>query len=203
MRLDISSYDIDNLKPITNGRHKGNFGACYLFYGDAIKIIDVDKDVIKKINVEKRLKEVSKVKVDGVSLPKRLVYVNNKFTGYTMPYYNAPSLKVILMKYKQGKLNIYSNDLNNAYKSLLNKIKELSYYKIVVNDIKPDNIIYLDGDFKLVDCDFYKKEEMLEYEDILNMNKKLLYTAYKKVVDEYFKDKRYIDDDIINISLRM
>lgn len=203
MRLDISSYDIDNLKPITNGRHKGNFGACYLFYGDAIKIIDVDKDVIKKINVEKRLKEVSKVKVDGVSLPKRLVYVNNKFTGYTMPYYNAPSLKVILMKYKQGKLNIYSNDLNNAYKSLLNKIKELSYYKIVVNDIKPDNIIYLDGDFKLVDCDFYKKEEMLEYEDILNMNKKLLYTAYKKVVDEYFKDKRYIDDDIINTSLRM
>ena len=49
MRLDISSCDIDNLKPITNGRHKGNFGACYLFYGDAIKIIDVDKDAIKKI----------------------------------------------------------------------------------------------------------------------------------------------------------
>lgn len=120
-----------------------------------------------------------------------------------MPYYNAPSLKVILMKYKQGKLNIYSDDINNAYKSLLNKIKELSYYKIVVNDIKPDNIIYLDRDFKLVDCDFYKKEEMLEYEDILNKNKKLLYMAYKKVVDEYFKDKRYIDDDIINTSLRM
>lgn len=203
MRLDIRSYDIDNLKPITNGRHRGNFGACYLFYNDAIKIIDVDKDVIKKINIEKRLKEVSKVKVDGVSLPKRLVYVNNKFTGYTMPYYNAPNLKVILMKYKQGKLSITSNDINNAYKSLLNKIDVLSYNKIVVNDIKPDNIIYLDGDFKLVDCDFYKKEEMLEYEDILNMNKKLLYTAYKKVVDEYFKDKRYIDDDIINISLRM
>lgn len=100
MRLDISSCDIDNLKPITNGRHKGNFGACYLFYGDAIKIIDVDKDVIKKIDIEKRLKEVSKFKVEGVSLPKRLVYVNNKFTGYTMPYYNAPNLKVILMKYK-------------------------------------------------------------------------------------------------------
>lgn len=145
MRLDISSYDIDNLKPITNGRHKGNFGACYLFYGDAIKIIDVDKDVIKKIDVEKRLKEVSKVKVEGVSLPKRLVYVNNKFSGYTMPYYNAPNLKVILMKYKQGKLSITSNDINNAYTSLLNKIDVLSYYKIIVNDIKPDNIIYLDG----------------------------------------------------------
>ena len=62
MRLDISSYDIYNLKPITNGRHKGNFGACYLFYGDAIKIIDVDKDVIKKIDVEKRLKEVDFIK---------------------------------------------------------------------------------------------------------------------------------------------
>ena len=136
-------------------------------------------------------------------MPKRLVYVNNKFTGYTMPYYNAPNLKVILMKYKQGKLSITSSDINNAYTSILNKIKELSYYKIVVNDIKPDNIIYLDRDFKLVDCDFYKKEEMLEYEDILNMNKKLLYMAYKKVVDEYFKDKRYIDDDIINTSLRM
>lgn len=56
MRLDISSCDIDNLKPITNGRHKGNFGACYLFYGDAIKIIDVDKDVIKKNRHRKKIK---------------------------------------------------------------------------------------------------------------------------------------------------
>ena len=128
MRLDISSCDIDNLKPITNGRHKGNFGACYLFYGDAIKIIDVDKDAIKKIDVEKRLKEISKFKVEGVSLPKRLVYVNNKFTGYTMPYYNAPNLKVILMKYKQGKLSITSNDINNAYTSILNKIDALISY---------------------------------------------------------------------------
>ena len=31
MRIDISSYDLDNLKPIKNSRHKGNFGGCYLF----------------------------------------------------------------------------------------------------------------------------------------------------------------------------
>lgn len=203
MRLDISSYDIDNLKPITNGRHRGNFGTCYLFYGDAIKIIDVDKDVIKKIDIEKRLEEVSKVKVEGVSLPKRLVYVNNKFTGYTKPYYNAPNLKVILMKYKQGKLSITSNDINNAYTSILNKIDVLSYYKIIVNDIKPDNIIYLDGDFKLVDCDFYRVDTSLTYSDSLKKNKEILNHAYEKIINEYFECKTYNDNDIINTSLRM
>lgn len=203
MRIDISSYDIDNLKPITNGRHKGNFGACYKFYDDAIKIIDVDKDVIKKIDIEKRLKELSKIKVEGVSLPKKLVYVNNKFIGYTMPYYNAPNLKVFLMKYKNGKVNINYNDIKIAYKSILNKIYMLSYNKIVVNDIKPDNIIYLNNDFMLVDCDFYKIDKKLSYNEVLDKNIKLLNDAYKKVLNDYFESITYKDDDIKSINLRM
>lgn len=203
MRIDISSYDIDNLKPITNGRHKGNFGACYKFYDDAIKIIDVDKDVIKKIDIEKRLKELSKIKVEGVSLPKKLVYVNNKFIGYTMPYYNVSNLKVFLMKYKNGKVNINYNDIKIAYKSILNKIYMLSYNKIVVNDIKPDNIIYLNNDFMLVDCDFYKIDKKLSYNEVLDKNIKLLNDAYKKVLNDYFESITYKDDDIKSINLRM
>lgn len=201
--MQISVYDINLLRPITNGRHKGNFGACYKFYDDAIKIIDVDKDVIKKIDIEKRLKELSKIKVEGVSLPKKLVYVNNKFIGYTMPYYNAPNLKVFLMKYKNGKININYNDIKIAYKSILNKIYMLSYNKIVVNDIKPDNIIYLNNDFMLVDCDFYKIDKKLSYDEVLDKNIKLLNDAYKKVLNDYFESITYKDDDIKSINLGM
>lgn len=107
------------------------------------------------------------------------------------------------MKYKQGKLSITSNDINNAYTSILNKIDVLSYNKIIVNDIKPDNIIYLDGDFKLVDCDFYRVDTSLTYSDSLKKNKEILNHAYEKIINEYFECKTYNDNDIINTSLRM
>lgn len=201
MKIEISPYDIKNLKPITNSRHKGNFGSCYLFFNKALKYLDMDKEILKKIDIEKRLDELSKIRIDGVSLPINLVYVNDKFTGYTMPYYNGPNLKNILLKYKLGKINITKEDIEKAYNIILNKIQTLSYNKIKINDIKPDNIIYYNGDFKIVDCDFYQVVDDISLDDILKYNLKLLDEAYKKVMKDYFDS--YQDDDVIKKEIRM
>ena len=45
MKIEISPYDIKNLKPITNSRYKGNFGSCYLFFNKALKYLDMDNDI--------------------------------------------------------------------------------------------------------------------------------------------------------------
>lgn len=201
MRIDISAYDIKNLKPISNSRHKGNFGGCYLFYNLALKYLNVDKEILKKLDIEKRLEKLSNICIEGVSLPIDLIYADDKFAGYTMPYYNGPNLKSILMKYKLGKIDITKEDIENAYNSILNKIQILSYNKIKVNDIKPDNIIYYNGDYKLVDCNFYQVVDNKSEDNILKCNLKLLDEAYKKVMKDYFDC--YQDGDIKINEIRM
>lgn len=61
--MEISAYEIGLLKPITNSRHKGNFGACYLFFENAIKYLDTNNRIFNQIDVEKRLQRLTKVKV--------------------------------------------------------------------------------------------------------------------------------------------
>ena len=72
---------------------------------------------------------------------------------------------------------------------------------IKINDIKPDNIIYYNGDFKIVDCDFYQVVDDISLDDILKYNLKLLDEAYKKVMKDYFDS--YQDDDVIKKEIRM
>lgn len=184
--MEISAYEIGLLKPITNSRHKGNFGACYLFFENAIKYLDTNNRIFNQIDVEKRLQRLTKVKVGGVSLPLELIYVDKKFSGYIMPYYNGPTLRSLLLQYRSGKINISRYDLNEIYISLRKKLEKLSSYRVIANDIKPDNIIYYDGDFKLVDCDFYRIDDKLSYSDILEKNIKLLNDAFNKILNDYF-----------------
>lgn len=197
MRIDISSYDLDNLKPIKNSRHKGNFGGCYLFNELAFKYFEIENKILKEIPLEKRLEGLSKLRVDGVSLPIDIVYCNGKFIGYTMPYYNGPTLSRVLLEKKLGRRTIVKEDILNFYFSILNKIEKLSYSKIKVNDIKPDNIIYYNNDANLVDCDFYSVNNNMTKDEVLKFNLKLLNEAFLKVLQDFFgyKKSNYIYKD--------
>lgn len=200
MRIDISSYDLDNLNPIKNSRHKGNFGGCYLFNGLAFKYFEAESDILKRLPLEERLEALSKLKVDGVSLPIDLVYCNDKFVGYTMPYYNGPTLTRILLEIKLGRRTVKEREILNFYSSILRKIEELSYYKIKANDIKPDNIIYYNEEANLVDCDFYSINNNIAEDDVLKFNLRLLNKALLKVFEDFFgyskTDHLYKDADL-------
>jgi len=96
------------------------------------------------------------------------------------------------------KINISRYDLNEIYISLRKKLEKLSSYRVIANDIKPDNIIYYDGDFKLVDCDFYRIDDKLSYSDILEKNIKLLNDAFNKILNDYFnrqQEQCYNEED--------
>lgn len=192
MELEISSYDLEKLRPIKNSRHKGNFGGCYLFGNLALKYFD-NLDLKKfSIPLEARLDELTKIKVPGVSLPINLVYCNKKFVGYTMPYYNGPTLTRILLEYKLGRRIITKEDIFKFYCSILSKIEQLSYNKIKVNDIKSDNIIFYNGNLNLVDCDFYSLKKDMEKEDVYKYNLKLLNEAFVKILQTYFDKEKNI-----------
>ncbi len=187
MAIQISVYD--KFKPITNARYKGNFGSCYIFDDKVIKIFNGDER-IKKCNVEENLREIidKNIKVNGVSLPIDLVYQENEFCGYTMPYFKGITLGILLEKIKRGKITMEDSELYNLYYSLVLKTNELSKQKIRVNDVKPDNIIVYNNELCLVDCDFYKidnRENLDEY------NLSLLNDCFKKIgaLNVIYKDE--------------
>ena len=168
MSIKIGCYD--KFKPISNARYIGNFGACYMYHNDIIiKILNEENELLKTINLEKRLKELVKIKIDDISLPIDLVYRNNKFAGYIMPHYNGPTLSNYIKK-KINK-NIFNfNEICDIYNSLYNKINLLSSKNIIINDIKPDNIIVANNDFCIIDVDFYYIDKKRSKKDILKKN---------------------------------
>ena len=61
MSIKISCYD--KFKPISNARYIGNFGACYMYHNDIIiKILNEENELLKTINLEKKIKRISKNK---------------------------------------------------------------------------------------------------------------------------------------------
>ncbi len=189
MSVKISIYD--KFKPISNARYVGNFGKCYKYNDMVIKIFDNENNFISKFNVEKNLSELTKYKVNGVALPTNLVYKDNVFCGYTMPYFNGPTLAILLAKIQSGRILISDNELFSLYYSLFLKINELTKLNIKVNDIKPDNIIYYNNELMMVDCDFYKvcknNKGLYEY------NVKQLNDCFNKI--DLFKKIIYEDKD--------
>ena len=177
--VNISPYDIDYLKPIVKEVNKGNFSICYKWDND--NIIKIFRHMHPKYKnrqsifykkyllAEEKLQELLKIKIDNVALPSDLVYINGEFAGFIMPYFKGSTLS----KYIEKKINNDMFDLdeiNDIYNSLYYKINLLSSKNIVVNDIKPDNIIVLNNDFCIIDVDFYYIDKERSKKDILKKN---------------------------------
>lgn len=168
--MEITTKDLMHLKPISNSRHKGQFGSCYMFDGRVLKIIDKLDSILIPIGLEERLECLTKFKIEGVALPLELVYYNHQFIGYTMPHYNGKNLSMILLKYELNNQIPSIDSIDMYFDTLIRKIDILTNNHIKVNDIKSDNIIVYNNELNLVDCDFYKYDSDVKTEDLLKQN---------------------------------
>ena len=184
--MNVTEDDLNDLKPIGTSRASGNWGTVKKLNDDEVIKLFKNLDMTKKYHLEDEIKKISKVKVDGVALPKELVYKDGIFIGYTMPYFKGFNLSIIFKKIQKGKITVSEEEVNRLYNGLIMKVKELSKRQIRISDIKPDNIIYYNGELCLVDCEFYR------YTTMHNLEK-----ALKKHLDEVFNIKKYEDDKIL------
>lgn len=98
--------------------------------------------------------------------PKKILYINNKFSGYAMKFVEGKNLMDI------GILNISIDDFAKNASKLLSDTVEFSKTRYTLYDTFLTNIMYCKEGFKMIDTDDYKYEDNKSLEEIKKINSK-------------------------------
>lgn len=123
----------------------------------ALKIFNGVREEILE-NYEAKLK----IDIDSYISPLRIMYLNDKFSGYLMDYCKGKDLE-------KRKLNISVGDFARSSIKLFNDTQKLSLQKYEVDDTFITNIMYDDG-FKMIDMDDYPQKNNCSVEGIKKTN---------------------------------
>lgn len=139
----------------------GGQGAVYTCGDTAYKIFsDVVSDTTNQnLNIYEYLQGV---KLTDFSFPKKLIFVNNRFSGYTMPLFKGHDLERSPFK------NSFSSLKKNMIKAE-KSLKSLADYKVKVEDLYTTNIILLDR-FKFIDIDLYCYNKSFSRQECIDYN---------------------------------
>lgn len=141
--------NVCKLKELPDG--KGNFGKCY--------IID-DRTLYKEFYESSRsgysfkkesLKKIVNIKNDSFIFPKKLYTKGNEVLGYTMNYIHANRIDKL-------NYNFSIIDFICAFDTLKENLKKINDERIVMIDAGVKNTLF-NGNFYIIDTDFYEKEE--------------------------------------------
>ena len=104
------------------------------------------------VHTEEKIKQSEKIEVTALVKPKSIIYKDNNFVGYRMPFIPGPSLTNYTKTVKQSKRLKFAKEL---IISLEKTILDLEKYNIVMpNLIEPGNIIINKNEgLKLIDYD--------------------------------------------------
>ena len=86
-----------------------------------------------------------KDKLEYTDLYKDFIYMNDKFAGIALKYYDGKTLNDLLDEPFELKMNISRQLVRNS--------EELSFYNIYPLDCKLNNVMYCNGEVKIIDLD--------------------------------------------------
>lgn len=128
-RLESRRFDLDRLyiqSTFTGGR-------IYNYKNQVIKVFDDDNDHIN----EDDARTLTKIKSLYIFLPSKLLFLNDRFCGYT--------LKSIDKKGKSKIIGVDKEELLDSIYSLENDIEALSRRNVVLNGLDYNDLYYNDG----------------------------------------------------------
>lgn len=148
-RLENKEVDLGGLRPLTYVPSK-KAGDVYKFRNDAIRVFREDEHPID----EDTARYLTTISTDRVLLPKKLLFYNNAFRGYTM--------KLVSQKGANKKIiGAPKRDLIESIEVVEADINKLSQKKVLLNNTGIGHTLY-NGDLFLVDPSKYR---LLEYGD--------------------------------------
>lgn len=152
--ININSDDIQKYEYIA----KGNYGSIFRVgdmafkiyhvyikdsYGEKYNNPELQNQKLKLLKVKHLINLGKKVKATG--LIEDVIYVDNKFKGVSLPFYDGETLNLLLNSPYQVKKTISSQLIDNT--------KELIRNNIYPGDYKLNNIIFSNGKVKIIDLD--------------------------------------------------
>lgn len=159
----ISYDDLPEINGVLKEFNENKYSCVYrLSNGDVFKYIDpnsikaylnygIDKDSLAYtgILIEKKVADADKIgNIKGIVLPKKMVYIDGIFVGYTIPYIDGVSVQNY--KFKKNDINYYTN----FYKKLEQTVKNANSKGIVFPDLlTSSNIMIKDNEIYLIDYD--------------------------------------------------
>lgn len=152
--------DLESLYKIKSSRYGSN-SDIYVLNNDLLKIFTYFSLISEYYNIEK----ISKLNINNVSLPKKMIYIDERFSGYSMGYMKG----IILPRVNENtKYNHFITNLDEIEET----INTFSDNKIEMRDLNCFNILYdeINNKFNIVDIDCYKENRFLSIEEILKDN---------------------------------
>ena len=124
-----------------------------------------------------------KVKESG--LIKDLIYVDNKFKGVVIPYYDGEELAEAKLSYK---------DKIKVSRELVQKLRELHRNLVYPTDIKSNNIILVRDHIELIDLDDVRTHALIYPSPLFSSisRKALAITIYKLMEREHYPVKHEV-----------
>lgn len=151
----------------------GSQGTVYKFKDEAIKYFAFEID--EEDRDEHKYRYFQNLKISNISFPKKLVFIGNRFSGYTMPLFKGDDMwKVPFMRsFETLKKAILKNEKNSEM---------LSEYKIKYDDLYIANVIY-QRQFKFIDVDSYIYDKKASYQECSDFNNLQLNQLYTSIVN--------------------
>ena len=141
-RLENKAVDLDGIRQLTYVPSK-RAGNVYRFRNDALRVFSEGEKPID----EETARYLTGISTERILLPKKLLFYNNAFKGYTM--------KLVSQKGSGKKIiSTPKRDLIHCIESLEKDIETISQKNVLLNNVGPGHTLY-NGELYLVDPSKY------------------------------------------------
>lgn len=167
-KINNKDINLNKLQKIAQGKR----GYVYRYDRSALKVLD-DEELSECID-EDTARYLTGMRTDRILLPKKLLFYNNTFKGYT--------LKLVSQKPRSKSLiNIPKNDFIRNVEQLEDDVHLLSTKQVLLNGIDPRNTIF-NGSLYLSDPSKYTIFETENTENLEDLNRYQLYILLQALI---------------------
>lgn len=182
-RLENKPVDLSGIKKLTYVPST-KAGDVYHYRNYALRIFKDGEKVIDK----ETAKYLTTISTERILLPKKLLFYNNAFRGYTM--------KLVSQKGSSKKIiSTPIEDFIDSVEVLENDVEAVSQKKVLLNDITPGYTLY-NGELYLVNPAKYTTLDIGSAEDIERINKYQLHLLITELISGELNKQNFSQSSI-------
>ena len=156
-RLENKNIDLKGLRQL-NFKPDTKAGNVYRYKDSAIRVFDDGEEPID----EETARYLTGIRTERIILPKKLLFYNNAFKGYTM--------KLVSQKGAGKRIsNAPTDEFINNVRVIEKDVESLSQKRVLLNGINPGYTLY-NGELYVVDPSSYRKLDSADVERLQELN---------------------------------